>query len=434
MFSLKRIPYTEKYKIKYMYEDLHFCKNEGCKELECNHKCNETECKAVEKYCEDKKRYTNNHFIVSLDFNHVYHRCTDICYELPAHVCYYEEKRRINTSYQPFITLYNLRKTEYYDLNNFKEDYLCDELRINDEDKEQKYIKVDFERVDVDVLIEYLEKGESSNKEFDLYMNQKERENVIQALGSPQIKGENIEEDKTMNTLSASDVESQETNLIIDETPAIEAHLEIETPTEIKRRRGRPRLYGNTNISRYEILNVPKRNRGRPRLYESTSISRYESLNISKRRRGRPRLYENTNFERSRHYENKSPISNNIFSLTRNLLASYQSEPRLILPAPPVQSQIRCISCNGMYLEKDIFTHLCSMPDPKAWSVTQVREFINKSTNSVIGEIFQDNEIDGRALLLLTYEHLKNILNIKLGPSLIISKEINKLNQYIKKM
>ena len=54
-------------------------------------------------------------------------------------------------------------------------------------------------------------------------------------------------------------------------------------------------------------------------------------------------------------------------------------------------------------------------------------EFIGRLTNATIREAFHESEIDGQALLLMTPEHLRDTLKIKLGPSLIIASEIAKL-------
>jgi hypothetical protein len=40
--------------------------------------------------------------------------------------------------------------------------------------------------------------------------------------------------------------------------------------------------------------------------------------------------------------------------------------------------------------------------------------------------------MDGQALLLMTPEHLRDTMKIKLGPSLIISSEITKLRERVK--
>jgi hypothetical protein len=67
--------------------------------------------------------------------------------------------------------------------------------------------------------------------------------------------------------------------------------------------------------------------------------------------------------------------------------------------------------------------------DPSKWTVFQVGEFIARLTNDTIREAFYESEMDGQALLLMTQEHLRDTMKIKLGPSLIISSEIAKLRE-----
>ncbi|CAF0893202.1 unnamed protein product [Adineta ricciae] len=67
--------------------------------------------------------------------------------------------------------------------------------------------------------------------------------------------------------------------------------------------------------------------------------------------------------------------------------------------------------------------------DPSKWTVSQVGEFIGRLTNDNIREVFCESEMDGQALLLMTQEHLRDTMKIKLGPSLIISSEITKLRE-----
>jgi hypothetical protein len=56
-----------------------------------------------------------------------------------------------------------------------------------------------------------------------------------------------------------------------------------------------------------------------------------------------------------------------------------------------------------------------------------VGEFIVRLTNETIREAFYESEMDGQALLLMTQEHLRDTMKIKLGPALIIASEITKL-------
>jgi len=67
-----------------------------------------------------------------------------------------------------------------------------------------------------------------------------------------------------------------------------------------------------------------------------------------------------------------------------------------------------------------------------ALQVHQVGEFIGRLTNDIIRQTFHESEMDGQALLLMTPEHLRETLKIKLGPSLIIASEIDKLRERVK--
>lgn len=63
------------------------------------------------------------------------------------------------------------------------------------------------------------------------------------------------------------------------------------------------------------------------------------------------------------------------------------------------------------------------------FKVQQVGDFIARLTNDTIREVFFESEMDGQALLLMTQEHLRDTMKIKLGPSLIIASEITKLRE-----
>ncbi|CAF0927333.1 unnamed protein product [Didymodactylos carnosus] len=70
--------------------------------------------------------------------------------------------------------------------------------------------------------------------------------------------------------------------------------------------------------------------------------------------------------------------------------------------------------------------------DKTASKIQNVSDLILRLTKDshIIKQKFYDNEINGRALLLITPENLKEDLKIKLGPSLIISNEIEKLRHH----
>lgn len=62
------------------------------------------------------------------------------------------------------------------------------------------------------------------------------------------------------------------------------------------------------------------------------------------------------------------------------------------------------------------------------WTVSEVCEFIRSlhRTNDYADD-FENQEIDGQALLLLTANNLVNVMGIKLGPALKIIDSVNKL-------
>ncbi len=62
--------------------------------------------------------------------------------------------------------------------------------------------------------------------------------------------------------------------------------------------------------------------------------------------------------------------------------------------------------------------------DPRNWSVDDVAQFITRLTNNLIAEIFYQDKMNGKALLLTTKEYLHDTMKIKLGPSLIISSKV----------
>ncbi|CAF1311384.1 unnamed protein product [Adineta steineri] len=115
--------------------------------------------------------------------------------------------------------------------------------------------------------------------------------------------------------------------------------------------------------------------------------------------------------------ENKPPIITEPIRVNKNLIEN-------IIPQQPVEPNID----EQIPLPPD---H--GLPtDPSKWTVLQVGEFIARLTNETIREAFYESEMDGQALLLMTQEHLRDTMKIKLGPSLIISSEITKLRERAK--
>lgn len=58
--------------------------------------------------------------------------------------------------------------------------------------------------------------------------------------------------------------------------------------------------------------------------------------------------------------------------------------------------------------------------------IEDVRDYIeNLEGCERYADLFEEEEIDGRALLLLNEDHLLNALDIKLGPALKIISQVN---------
>lgn len=70
-------------------------------------------------------------------------------------------------------------------------------------------------------------------------------------------------------------------------------------------------------------------------------------------------------------------------------------------------------------------------PDVRQWTVSQVVEYF-KTTSDCEGyvELFETQEVDGVALLLLTHEALVKCLGIKLGRALKIMSRVEELKSY----
>lgn len=76
--------------------------------------------------------------------------------------------------------------------------------------------------------------------------------------------------------------------------------------------------------------------------------------------------------------------------------------------------------------------HAAGIPsDVRQWSVSQVVDYF-KSTPDCRGytELFESQEVDGIALLLLTHETLVKCLGIKLGRAVKIMNRVQELKAY----
>lgn len=58
------------------------------------------------------------------------------------------------------------------------------------------------------------------------------------------------------------------------------------------------------------------------------------------------------------------------------------------------------------------------------WSTSEVFEYINNVCGSIYAKRFNEDEIDGQALLLLKIEHMVHTMNMKLGPALKLASHL----------
>jgi lethal(3)malignant brain tumor-like protein len=70
--------------------------------------------------------------------------------------------------------------------------------------------------------------------------------------------------------------------------------------------------------------------------------------------------------------------------------------------------------------------------NPISWSVEEVADYVSKLPNCAdIAEKFEQDEIDGTALLSLTQEDLVKFMGVKLGPAIKVYNRIMALREYI---
>eukprot|EP00795_Rhopilema_esculentum_P002916 gene2916-1155_t len=61
------------------------------------------------------------------------------------------------------------------------------------------------------------------------------------------------------------------------------------------------------------------------------------------------------------------------------------------------------------------------------WSNEDVVAFFKKTDCAEYAKVFQEEEVDGKSLLLLNEEKLNKLLGIKIGPAMKIARQIQKL-------
>ncbi|CAF2973262.1 unnamed protein product, partial [Rotaria sp. Silwood2] len=94
---------------------------------------------------------------------------------------------------------------------------------------------------------------------------------------------------------------------------------------------------------------------------------------------------------------------------------------KLAIAHTPVTMKERNIS------NEDIKRNYGLSSNPNKWTVFEVGKFSSHLTDDTIANAFDKFDINGKALLLLTKEILRDDMKINLGPSIILN-EISKLH------
>ncbi|KAM4614712.1 scm-like with four MBT domains protein 2 isoform 2-T2 [Polymixia lowei] len=71
--------------------------------------------------------------------------------------------------------------------------------------------------------------------------------------------------------------------------------------------------------------------------------------------------------------------------------------------------------------------HLVLERNPLEWSVDEVVQFINSTDCASLANIFQEQDIDGQALLLLTLPTVQECMDLKLGPAIKLCHQIERV-------
>ncbi|XP_066524451.1 scm-like with four MBT domains protein 2 isoform X2 [Hoplias malabaricus] len=112
---------------------------------------------------------------------------------------------------------------------------------------------------------------------------------------------------------------------------------------------------------------------------------------------------------------------------------------RISLPAKADQSSLRRNTRSNSYSHKQTNTHtksdhkeeeegrLVLERNPLQWSVSDVVDFIMSTDCASLAKIFQEQDIDGQALLLLTLPTVQECMDLKLGPAIKLCHQIERV-------
>lgn len=95
----------------------------------------------------------------------------------------------------------------------------------------------------------------------------------------------------------------------------------------------------------------------------------------------------------------------------------------------PIRNEENTVDVPSEERSEDIEILLPSTKIPKEWSVEEVRKFVHKITDIKCSQVFQEQEVDGQAMLLLTTDVMVTMMKIKIGPALKLMKFIGALKE-----
>uniref|UniRef100_A0AAR2JDE1 SAM domain-containing protein n=1 Tax=Pygocentrus nattereri TaxID=42514 RepID=A0AAR2JDE1_PYGNA len=117
------------------------------------------------------------------------------------------------------------------------------------------------------------------------------------------------------------------------------------------------------------------------------------------------------------------------------------TQRRVTHPGTTDQSPLRRTTRSHSYTHNQPSGHACTKPDhteeeearlvlernPLEWSVSDVVDFIMSTDCASLAKIFQEQDIDGQALLLLTLPTVQECMDLKLGPAIKLCHQIERV-------
>lgn len=144
---------------------------------------------------------------------------------------------------------------------------------------------------------------------------------------------------------------------------------------------------------------------------EGTSSEPRDDISTAEVTRGRPR--RTGRLRRAAHTDHA--LGSSVRRSTRSLSAQSQNNNKY---QPPKGQDVQMEEDDGqLVLDRN----------PLEWSVDEVVQFINSTDCASLASIFQEQDIDGQALLLLTLPTVQECMDLKLGPAIKLCHQIERV-------